>query len=191
MRCFGCLSSSCCVWMEHQGTKTCYWISFLLPRTNNAPPPNPNIPSCYLEPDPLYPTRSFSEQNPEWFKSASSRNHPRPSEASCLPNQAGFEASCFQHHRQEKRERIWPLYQFLFSLQGTICFGPYTRVCVCGCVCIHTPRTHFLLRVSIWTGFAPILFPAFLQQFLHQSAETKGSRLACPASMFKAGFGTK
>lgn len=68
--------------------------------------PHPNMASCYLEPDPRYPTRSFSEQNPEWFKSASSRNHPRPSEASCLPNQAGFEASCFQHHRQEKRERI-------------------------------------------------------------------------------------
>lgn len=69
----------------------------------------------------------FSEQNPEQFKSASSRNHQMRhlSESSCLPNQAGFEASCFLHPRQEKRERIWPLYQFfVVCVQGTVWFVP-------------------------------------------------------------------
>lgn len=80
-------------------------------KTKNVPL-HPNI-SFYLEPEPLYPTVSacffvFSEQSPEQFKSTSSRNHPMRhlSESSCLPNQAGFEASCFQPPRQEKRERI-------------------------------------------------------------------------------------
>lgn len=136
--------------MEHQGMKTRDWAPFLSPRTNNNPPPIQTLRSViwsqihFIQ---QFQPGSFSKA--ERFKSASSRNHPRLSESSCLLNQASFEASCFQHHRQEKRERIWPLYQFfvVFS-SGYRLFRPtpstHTRART------HTPGVNFLLRISIW-----------------------------------------
>lgn len=190
MRCFGCLGAILAALAVFEwsikGRKPAI-ESLSCCREQTVFPPYPNIASWYLEPDPLYPTRSFSEQNPEWFKSASSRNHPRLSEASCLPKQAVFEASCFQQHSQEKRERIWPLYQFfvVFSSGYRLFWSVHVRVRAVYQFELDFQQYYFL-RSSNSSSIN--LQPSGSLC----SAETKGSRLTCPASVFKtntAGFG--
>lgn len=87
----------------------------------------------------------------------------------------------------------------LFSLQGTVCLvHTHTRACVC----VPTPRTDFLLRISIGTELrvesedisclSPTVPPSICSHLALCSAETKGSKLACPPCMFNrntAGFG--
>lgn len=193
MRCFGCLGAILAALAVFEwsikGPKPA--IESLSCCREQTVFPHPNIPSCYLEPDPLYSTRSFSELNPEWFKSASSRNHPRPSEASCLPNQAGFEASCLQHQAGKEGQdlTIIPiLCCFLFRVPFVLL---HTRVCACVCVYTHT-QTHTLPELIFSSVYQfELEFHQYFLRFSNSSsinlqpsrslcsAEIKGSRLPC------------
>lgn len=191
MRCFGCLSSSCCVWMEHQGTKTCYWISFLLPRTNNAPPPIQTFHRVIWSQIHFIQLALFLNRAQNGLKvHLPEIIHVRLKPHVCQTRPAlKHPAFSTTGRKRGKGSDHYTNSCFLFRVPFVLV---HTHVCVCVGVCVYTlPELIFSSVYQFELDFHQYYYPAFLQQFLHQSADTKGSRLTCPASMFKAGFGTK